>query len=95
MQGIFLVSLLIINDPLLGTATTNTGGCVWQVCDVVERVMANPDAAQLVKDLNPEFVAPKRPFKRMSYKDAIKYLEEHDIRKEDGSIYTFGEVCTL
>ena len=61
------------------------------VCDVVGRIMASPEGAEMVKDLNPDFVAPTRPFLRMTYAEAIKYLEEHDIRKEDGSLYTFGE----
>ncbi len=27
----------------------------------------------------------------MDYSEAIKYLKEHDIKKEDGSYYEFGE----
>lgn len=38
-----------------------------------------------------DFKAPKRPFRRMDYKDAIQYLKDHDIRKEDGSFYEFGD----
>ena len=30
----------------------------------------------------------------MDYKDAITYLKEHDIRKDDGTFYEFGEVPT-
>lgn len=29
----------------------------------------------------------------MNYADAIVYLKEHDIKKEDGTYYEFGEVC--
>jgi len=29
----------------------------------------------------------------MNYSDAIKYLREHKICKDDGSFYEFGEVC--
>lgn len=61
------------------------------VVDVVERVLASPHA-QLLKDLNPDFKVPKRPFRRMEYKDAITYLKEHDIKKPDGTFYEFGEV---
>ncbi|XP_063863440.1 asparagine--tRNA ligase, cytoplasmic-like [Scylla paramamosain] len=61
------------------------------VCDVVDRVMKHPVGSQLMKDLHPEFVAPTRPFYRMTYADAIKYLKEHDITKEDGTFYEFGE----
>ena len=27
----------------------------------------------------------------MDYSEAIKYLKEHDIKKEDGTYYEFGE----
>ncbi|XP_050417662.2 asparagine--tRNA ligase, cytoplasmic [Patella vulgata] len=60
------------------------------VCDVVDRVLKSP-FAHIVKDLHPEFKAPKRPFKRMNYTDAIEYLKANDIRKEDGTFYEFGE----
>ena len=39
-----------------------------------------------------DFKPPKRPFRRMDYAEAIKYLKEHDIRKDDGTFYEFGEV---
>lgn len=38
------------------------------------------------------FVAPKKPFKRMDYKMAIQFLRENNIKKEDNSFYEFGEV---
>ena len=31
----------------------------------------------------------------MNYADAIVYLKEHNIKKEDGTFYEFGEVCTI
>ncbi|XP_047200385.1 asparagine--tRNA ligase, cytoplasmic [Hippoglossus stenolepis] len=52
------------------------------VCDVVDRVLKSP-AAQLLYDINPNFKPPKRPFKRMNYTDAIKWLKEHDIKNCD------------
>lgn len=61
------------------------------VCDTIDRALASP-YAQLIQDLNPGFKAPKRPFKRMDYADAIIYLKEHNITKDDGSFYEFGEV---
>ncbi|XP_070543605.1 asparagine--tRNA ligase, cytoplasmic-like [Ptychodera flava] len=60
------------------------------VCDVVDRVMKS-DVAPLVKELHPNFEPPKRPFRRMDYKDGIKYLREHEIKKEDDTFYEFGE----
>jgi len=31
----------------------------------------------------------------MDYSDAIKYLKEHNIKKEDGTYYEFGEVLVM
>lgn len=41
-----------------------------------------------------DFEPPKRPFRRMNYSDAIVWLKEHNIKKDDGSYYEFGEVTT-
>uniref|UniRef100_A0A4W5RPH6 Asparagine--tRNA ligase, cytoplasmic n=1 Tax=Hucho hucho TaxID=62062 RepID=A0A4W5RPH6_9TELE len=60
------------------------------VCDVVDRVLKSP-AASLLYQVNPDFKPPKRPFKRMNYSDAIIWLKEHDIKKDDGTYYEFGE----
>ncbi|XP_047998978.1 asparagine--tRNA ligase, cytoplasmic [Leguminivora glycinivorella] len=60
------------------------------VVDVVDRVLASPDA-HLVHDLNPNFKRPQRPFKRMAYTEALEYLKQHNITKEDGSFYEFGD----
>lgn len=61
------------------------------VVDVVERVLASP-LGYIVMELNPDFKVPKRPFRRMDYADAIKYLKENNITKDDGTFYEFGEV---
>ena len=58
--------------------------------DVIDRLMKSP-AGAMVHELHPEFVPPQKPFMRMDYKDAIKYLKENDIKKDDGSYYEFGE----
>ncbi|XP_042894943.1 asparagine--tRNA ligase, cytoplasmic isoform X4 [Parasteatoda tepidariorum] len=60
------------------------------ICDVVDRVLKSP-IGHLVYEFNPEFKPPKKPLRRMNYADAIKYLREHNITKEDGSFYEFGE----
>ncbi|XP_055351166.1 asparagine--tRNA ligase, cytoplasmic-like [Paramacrobiotus metropolitanus] len=60
------------------------------IVDVAQRVMDSP-FAYLIKDLNPDFKVPKRPFRRMNYSDAITYLKEHSITKDDGTFYEFGE----
>jgi asparaginyl-tRNA synthetase len=61
------------------------------ICSTIENVLKHP-LGGLLKELNPAFQVPKRPFRRMEYKDAIVYLKEHGIRKDDGSEYVFGEV---
>lgn len=60
------------------------------VVDVVDRVLKSP-WGHLVKELNPDFVTPKRPFRRMNYADAIVWLKENNVTKDDGSFYEFGE----
>jgi asparaginyl-tRNA synthetase len=51
-----------------------------QICKTVDTLLANPTSASLIKQLNPTFKAPARPFLRISYVDAIKWLNEHDIK---------------
>uniref|UniRef100_UPI00358FA314 asparagine--tRNA ligase, cytoplasmic n=1 Tax=Myxine glutinosa TaxID=7769 RepID=UPI00358FA314 len=60
------------------------------VCDVVDRVLASSHAA-LLHEVNPSFKAPQRPFRRMDYSEAIAWLKEHDVKKDDGTFYEFGE----
>lgn len=60
------------------------------VCDVVDRVLKSP-AASLLYDLNKDFKPPKRPFRRMQYTEAIEWLKENDVKKDDGTYYEFGE----
>lgn len=65
------------------------------VCDVVDRVLKSP-YGYVVKELNPDFVPPKRPFRRMDYSEAIQWLKDNNVTKDDGTFYEFGEViCCL
>ncbi|PPQ90037.1 hypothetical protein CVT25_006354 [Psilocybe cyanescens] len=53
------------------------------ICKTVDILLANPTSAALVKQLNPNFQPPARPFLRMSYVEAIKWLNEHGIQHPD------------
>lgn len=61
------------------------------MCTVIDIILANPQISQLVYELNKDFKAPERPFKRMKYADAIDWLVEHDIKNEDGEQHKFGD----
>lgn len=61
------------------------------VCDVAERVITGP-YGDLFRELNPDYQLPRRPFRRMQYTEAIQWLRERDIRKEeDGEPFQFGD----
>jgi asparaginyl-tRNA synthetase len=51
------------------------------VVDVAERLVAR--AGDLLKSVNPDFVAPKKPFLRMNYSDAIKWLNDNNVYKDE------------
>ncbi|KAH9856723.1 asparaginyl-tRNA synthetase [Lenzites betulinus] len=53
------------------------------ICETVDKLLQTPASAALIKQLNPTFTAPERPFLRLSYADAIKWLNEHDIKHEE------------
>ncbi|ORX97668.1 asparaginyl-tRNA synthetase [Basidiobolus meristosporus CBS 931.73] len=61
------------------------------VCDTIDRALADPVTRDLVKSLNPDFKPPQRPFLRMDYTEAIEWLRENNVRKEDGTTYEFGD----
>ncbi|KAI9204373.1 uncharacterized protein BJ171DRAFT_424294 [Polychytrium aggregatum] len=59
---------------------------------VVDSIFDNPETAATMKELNPNFQRPRKPFRRMNYADAIEWLREHDVRNEEtGEHYQFGE----
>ncbi|KAF7428843.1 putative asparagine--tRNA ligase, cytoplasmic [Pleurotus ostreatus] len=53
------------------------------ICETVDQLLSNPASAALVQTLNPSFVAPSRPFVRMSYPGAIQWLNEHGIKRPE------------
>ncbi|KAG8731327.1 hypothetical protein FRC12_019785, partial [Ceratobasidium sp. 428] len=53
------------------------------ICETVDTLLADPKMAELVHQLHPKFQKPTRPFMRMDYRDAIKYLVEHGIKRKD------------
>lgn len=61
------------------------------ICGVVDKLLADPIAGPLIKQLNPDFVPPTRPFKRMPYIEALDWLNEHGIPNEDGEAFKFGD----
>jgi asparaginyl-tRNA synthetase len=67
----------------------------FQICETVDKLMQNESSAALIKQLNPSFTPPTRPFKRLSYVDAIAWLNEHGIEHEaedaDGNVITDAE----
>ncbi|KAF1744240.1 hypothetical protein MXB_5163 [Myxobolus squamalis] len=64
------------------------------VCGVLDRILAS-DIYHLLQKLNPEIKPFRRPFRcrnmQMLYTDALKYLKDHNITKDDGTFYLFGE----
>ncbi|KAK9437078.1 asparaginyl-tRNA synthetase [Metarhizium brunneum] len=61
------------------------------ICRVLELVLEDPMIAGYIKTLNPEFKVPERPFMRMRYSDAIKWLIDHEIPNEEGNPHNFGD----
>ncbi|GAA5886368.1 hypothetical protein JCM16303_002513 [Sporobolomyces ruberrimus] len=59
------------------------------ICQTIDRVLADPKIKAFIDQLwagHPEgkkFEAPSRPFMRMDYRDAIKWLNEHNITRPD------------
>ncbi|ORY83912.1 cytoplasmic asparagine-tRNA ligase Nrs1 [Protomyces lactucae-debilis] len=53
------------------------------ICSSIDKILQDPIAGPLVKQLNPDFVPPSRPFLRMTYEDAIKYVNDHGILTND------------
>lgn len=61
------------------------------MCRVIELTMSDPVISAMIMQLNPNFKQPARPFMRMKYSDAIEWLQQHDIKNEDGNPHVFGD----
>ncbi|KAH3900474.1 probable Asparagine--tRNA ligase, cytoplasmic [Saccharomycodes ludwigii] len=61
------------------------------IVTAIHYVLEDPVAGPLIKQLNPDFKAPKSPFMRLEYKDAIKWLQEHGIKNEENEEFKFGD----
>ncbi|KAJ5504500.1 hypothetical protein N7463_007374 [Penicillium fimorum] len=61
------------------------------ICRVIDYTLAEPEIAGYIKQLNPDFKPPSRPFRRMKYDDAIQWLIEHEIPNEEGQPHQFGD----
>ncbi|KAF8608379.1 asparaginyl-tRNA synthetase [Ceratobasidium sp. AG-I] len=53
------------------------------ICETVDTLLEDPKMAELVYQLHPKFTKPARPFMRMDYRDAIKYLVDNGIKRKD------------
>lgn len=63
------------------------------VCDVCKAAMDR--VGDLIMALNPNFKCPQKPFKRMSYRQAIDFCNEHGIlNTETGKPFVYGEDIT-
>lgn len=60
---------------------------------VITTILDDKEIAGYIKELNPEFKPPTRPFKRMRYSDAIDWLNAQDppILNEEGNPHVFGD----
>ncbi|KFH40741.1 Asparagine--tRNA ligase, cytoplasmic-like protein [Hapsidospora chrysogenum ATCC 11550] len=63
------------------------------ICRVIDAVLDDPDTAAFLRELNPDFQRPQRPFLRMKYADAIDWLNKQDppIPNEEGNPHVFGD----
>lgn len=61
------------------------------ICGTIARVMLDPAASKLLQQLNPSFKMPTRPFKRMDYRDAIQWLNDNDVRTDEGKPHVVGD----
>lgn len=62
------------------------------VSGVVRHVLEHPEYGPLMREMNPTFQPPKTPFRRMDYVDAIAWLNQHGVvKEEDGQPFVVGD----
>ncbi|KAI9298471.1 asparaginyl-tRNA synthetase [Neoconidiobolus thromboides FSU 785] len=63
------------------------------ICSTIDKILEDKEASEIIKELNPNFQKPSRPFMRMEYTDALEYLKENKIYKDEESktFYEFGD----
>jgi asparaginyl-tRNA synthetase len=63
------------------------------ISKVITTILEDKVIAGYIKELNPGFTPPTRPFKRMRYSDAIDWLNAQDppILNEEGNPHVFGD----
>lgn len=61
------------------------------ICRTIDHALSDPSIRDMIAQLNPDFKPPERPFLRMTYADAIAWLNEHGITTEDGEPHKFGD----
>ena len=57
----------------------------------IEITLSDASIRAMVEELNPGFKPPQRPFMRMKYAEAIEWLQEHDIKTDEGKTHEFGD----
>lgn len=53
------------------------------ICTTIANLLKDPVVAPLIQQLNPDFSPPSRPFLRMTYEEAIEYVNHHNILTND------------
>ncbi|KAK9479938.1 hypothetical protein V1514DRAFT_326918 [Lipomyces japonicus] len=61
------------------------------ITKTIEYVFEDKEIAEILHKLNPGFVAPTLPFRRMTYESALEWLNEHNVPNEDGEKFKFGD----
>lgn len=61
------------------------------ICGTLGRILNDPASKKLLDQLNPSFEMPKRPFRRMDYREAIKWLNDNDIKTDEGKDHEVGD----